>query len=96
MFAALIDELEVDLQDAGLGTEYGSLKIASLLLMDDIVLVADTPEKLQKMLDITYHFACKWHLDFNKTKCRVLICGRGPVSIKNHTWNLGLLRTTHT
>ena len=74
-FASYIDDLEKELQQAGLGVEYIEILIASLLLMDDIILIADSPQMLQRMLDIITNFAKKWHFYFNMSKCKLMIIG---------------------
>jgi hypothetical protein len=39
--------------------------VGILLYADDIVLIANSPEELQSMLDIAHKYACKWHFRFN-------------------------------
>ena len=56
-----------------MGVEYGNDSIASLLLMDDIVLVADSRERLQEMLNALDACATKWHLTFSQEKSKVMI-----------------------
>ena len=69
-FSSLIDSLEDYLQAANLGVHFGT-NLASLLLMDDIILIADSPLQLQHMLDTADAFAREWHLSFNQTKSKV-------------------------
>ena len=72
-FAALVDRCETDLQNAGLGVDHGPDRVASLLLMDDIILVADSAGQLQEMLDVMDNFAKEWHLTFSQAKSKIMI-----------------------
>jgi exonuclease III len=94
-FAFLVDRLEKRLQEAGLGVLHGMEDmVASLLLMDDIVLVAESPEQLQVMLSVTSSFANEWHLTFSKDKSKVMIVNErrfGP-----HWWKLGHMSLEQT
>ena len=94
-FASLIDHLEEDLQHANIGVIYGRRRYPSLLLMDDIVLMASTQHELQEMLDLTEQFACKWHLTFGDTKCKVMVFA-SPANRIPLQWHLGTLRLKET
>ena len=90
-FAILIDHLEHDLKDSELGIQYGPLLISSLLLMDDIVLLSDSPEGLQQMLNILNKFVTRWHLVINPKKSKVLIFNKQKTSkvAPNNSWSVG-------
>ena len=88
-FAALIDEEEFDLQQLKKGVLYYDLLIASLLLMDDILLIADSPQDLQDMLDVSYQYACRYHHEFGLSKCNVMIMNDTNHTYDNATWKLG-------
>ena len=88
----MIDEEEYELQDLGLGLTYDDLLIASLLLLDDIVVLADTPEDLQAMLTATYKFACRHRLLFGAEKCKAMVIGPLSACFENVTWQLGHLQ----
>ena len=49
-FSALVDEIEVELNAAGFGLNYGYLTIASLLFMDDITLLSKTYKEIKEMI----------------------------------------------
>ena len=46
------------------------------MFADDIVLVAESPKMLQKMLDVVYAFSRKYRFRFNQKKSNVMIFGR--------------------
>jgi hypothetical protein len=52
-----------------------------------IALIAESESVLQKMLQISHDFACKWDLKFNHSKSKVLVVGQ-PID-KNRKWYLG-------
>ena len=49
-FSALVDEIEVELNAAGFGLNYGYLTIASLLFMDDITLLSKIYKEIKEMI----------------------------------------------
>ena len=42
------------------------IPIGCLLWMDDVAFIADKPETLQNMLDVTYNIATRYHIEFGK------------------------------
>ena len=63
----------------------------SPMYADDL---ADTPSKLQQMLDTVHAYACKWHYKFNASKSAILVFGESLQSRTRNrlcrTWYLGL------
>lgn len=86
-FAKIIDELEREMKDHGLGYAYHDLLISTLLFVDDIVLMAETPEILQKMLDVVENFTVKWRLVIGMKKSKVMVIG--PTAKLNTKWKIG-------
>jgi hypothetical protein len=50
--------------------------INCLLFAGDVVLIAESPEDLQELLNISNAFANKWNLKFNPKKSKILITGK--------------------
>ena len=71
-FGAMMDQEERHLRNKGLTFETHDLLIASLLLQDDIAILAETPRKLQQALEQIYNFACQFRLKFNTDKSKVI------------------------
>ena len=67
-FSKMIDELNQELDENDLGVTYADLRVACLMFVDDVILIADTAEELQKALDVTYGFFCKNHLKISQAK----------------------------
>ena len=75
LFSIFIDQLAKEVKKIG-GAKYGQLVVSLLLFADDIVLVAENPRMLQKMLNVVYKYSKKYRFRFNKEKSNVMIFGR--------------------
>ena len=69
LFSIFIDGLAEKVKSAG-GVKYGRS------VADDIVLVAENPKMLQRMLDIVYAYSRKFRFRFNQEKSNVMFFGR--------------------
>lgn len=74
-------------EGANLGINIASELINCLLFADDIVLLGNTEEELQILLNIAHKFVSKWSLKFNSSKSKVLVTGKKKDSDKK--WYLG-------
>ena len=72
-FASMIDDAELELLKAELGISYDDIIIASLLLLDDITILTESIEELQKALDIIYNFASLNRFSFTYDKCKAMV-----------------------
>ena len=86
-FAKMVDEMCECLIKTDLGATYGHQRVPALLLMDDIVLMADAPQKLQQMLQIVNHQANLYHVKFGANKCRIMVV-REPTN-QQQQWYMG-------
>lgn len=89
LFAIYINELTQELEEkGGDGVGVGSRRLRCLLFADDIVILDETPEGLQKSLDVAYKYSLKWRFKFNcgKDKSAVIVFGRKKKGLK---WSLG-------
>ncbi|VDI50499.1 Hypothetical predicted protein [Mytilus galloprovincialis] len=75
------------LKGANLGINIASELINCLLFADDIVLLGNTEEELQILLNIAHKFVSKWSLKFNSSKSKILVTGNKKDSDKK--WYLG-------
>ena len=60
------------MKKSNVGDSIGELIISALGSADDIVLISDSPEKLQKLIDICSLGATRNGMDFNTDKCKIL------------------------
>ena len=75
------------LDGVGIGIDVGKQLINCLLFADDIALIAETEEELQRLLDVASAFVIKWNLSFNFNKSKVLVVGKRVNRSKQ--WKLG-------
>ena len=80
LFNCFIDELSRMLDDASppgepYGIEAADRTLHSLLYADDVVLMAETPEKLQTLIDVVDEFCKKWHMEINLKKSQAMVVG---------------------
>ena len=62
-----------ELNNCDLGATIGTIQIAALGFADEIVLISDNPEKLQRRLDICQSWTSKDKMSFNTSKCKVMV-----------------------
>ena len=73
LFLVFINDLLIDLQNSELGARIGNLSISSLGFADDVVLTAENPENLQLLINICECWAKKNLMEFNITKCKIMV-----------------------
>ena len=68
--------------------EVGGRQVRLLMYADDIVLLAESAEDLQRMLDVATAYRSQWRFRFNpkKGESEVMLFGRKP---RNKNRNLG-------
>ena len=74
--------LESELSDClelGFDNANVALNLSCLLYADDTIILAETPEELQKALDAVDSYCQTWHLTVNASKTKVVIFSRGKV-----------------
>ena len=76
-YALLMDEISKEIEKEDLGIYVPSLneKIGCLLWMDDVILISTDPKEHQRMLDITYQTAGKYHIEFGEDKSKSMKIG---------------------
>ena len=72
MFGIFINDLVTDLKSLGIGVKIVDEIISILLFADDIILLAESEEDLQKMLDCTNEWCKKWKMFVNKDKTKIV------------------------
>lgn len=73
LFNLFINDLKDHLQKLGKGIRWGNTRISMLYFADDIVLLAESKEDLEEMLEVVYQYSLKWRLKFNYEKCNVIV-----------------------
>ena len=68
LFNIYINDLAEELKSMNLGIKMGDLHICILLYADDIVLVSENEQNLQRMLSHVHKWCCKWQMKVNIEK----------------------------
>lgn len=96
LYSIFINGLIKKLKSSGLGVKVsGEVTLECLFFADDIVLISENKENLQKLLDIVDKYSRKWRFEINPKKSEIVIFGlRDPP--RNLTLGLGehKLKTT--
>jgi len=81
-YALLMDEINKEIQQHDIGCKQISegKKIGCLLWMDDVALIANNPDDMHKLLEITYTIAQKYHIEFGKDKSKIMTIGKKPTN----------------
>ena len=72
LFNVFINSLIGEIKKLGLGVRCGEVLLAILMFADDIALIAETEQELQKMLDSLFSWCSTWRLFINSTKSKVV------------------------
>ena len=62
----------------------GDVTISSLMYADDIILLSETQEGLQKALDVLNCFCISWKLSINKQKSKIMVFNSNGKTHSNH------------
>ena len=83
-YALLMDEINKELikQKVGITVDNINEPVGCLLWMDDVALIAENPEILQKMLDVTNDIACRYHIEFGTQKSKIIKIGRKNTEVE--------------
>ena len=78
LFSLFINGLARELKKRGQGVDIGGRRVQMLLYADDIALLAETPDDLQRMFDVVSEYSRKWRFKVNpkKGKSEVMVFGR--------------------
>ena len=72
LFSLFLDDLIKELKAQNLGIDIEGLILTVLAYADDLVLLADSEDKLQKLMDVLTHWCQKWRLSINNSKSGVV------------------------
>ena len=77
LFAIYINDLVNDINELNCGIDVGDTRISSFLYADDIVLLTENAEDMQRMLNVLHVWCGKWRLVVNESKTKVVhFCNR--------------------
>ena len=81
LFIIFINDLLESLNASYLGAEIGENNISAVGFADDILLITDTPEKLQKLILICETWSKINRMEFKISKCKVMTLNRLPAGL---------------
>lgn len=85
LFSLFLDDLHSSLVG---GIECMGMVLKVLLYADDLVILADSQEKMQRMINRFYDYCVKWKLTVNLNKSKIMIFRAGGGSYaRNEKWN---------
>lgn len=96
LFSIFLNDLEYFLSQntIGINVEYQIdnleyfIKLYTLLYADDTILISESPEDLQNMLNSLHDYCNKWKMSVNLSKTKIIVFSRGMVK-KLPTWSFG-------
>ena len=68
LFSLFINGLARKINEVGKGVEVGGRQVRLLMYADDIVLLAESAEDLQRMLDVVTAYSTQWRFRLNPKK----------------------------
>ncbi len=88
-FSIIINGLLKELNSCGLGVRIdANLLVSVLAFADDIVLLAESAEDLQKLINIVHRWSTKWRFIVNPDKSQVVHYRNAPKAQTNFTFKL--------
>ena len=87
LFALYTEELALRVKESGLGMMLGIERLSLLLYADDIIVMSDSSDELQELLDVVNGYGEEFCLSFSKDKSQVMVINGEPN--ENTEWKLG-------
>ncbi len=88
-FSIVINDLLKELKYSGIGVNVGNMIICALAYADDIVLMADNPNDLQRLLNIMSSWCNKWRFIVNPAKSNIVHFRNAPKVQTDFNFQLG-------
>ena len=68
LFAMYVEDLITEVESSKSGIKIQDIKVDIIMYADDILLISDTKESLQMLLNVTQRYGHKWEIKFNPDK----------------------------
>lgn len=86
LFNFFVDALSKKLLASGYGSSFEGLDVGALLYADDVVLIADSAEELQGLIDTVDAFCRKWKMSMNMKKSEVMVVRGSMEPLPDYAW----------
>ncbi len=90
LFSSFINELILEIKQTGIGVSIGNEKISLLAYDDDIVLLAETEEDLQQLINTLTDWCYKRKLQLNESKSDIVHFRSKRKERTNYNFKLGI------
>lgn len=92
LYDVFIDGVAAELYGAGFGATVAGIRVPLLMYADDVVLLSECPNQLQRMLNAVTRYAERWQFTYNTSKSAVVVAGRAStrdkVAARQRVWTL--------
>ena len=89
LFAIFVNDMVSEINSLNKGLSIGDRRVSCLLYADDIVLMSDTPDNLQDILNTVYSWCSKWRLGVNMSKTKIMHFRKKSILRSNHVFSFG-------
>lgn len=89
LFSIFANDVAAEINDLDIGIPIGDTKLSLLMYADDIVLMADSEEKLQTMLDTIHNWCKRWRVLINTDKSKCMHFRKGRTERSNFKFMIG-------
>lgn len=89
IFAIFVNDLVSEINDLQLGVKVGESNISILMYADDILLMGDSEESLQTMLNTLHSWCKKWRVLINTTKSKCVHFHKGRTPRSSFRFHIG-------
>ena len=91
LFSIFINGMAKDIIKSEMGIPIRNKKMSILLYADDIVLITEKQQDLEKGMDIVANFEKKWRCKYSAKKTQVVIFGKRKTKKTKKKWKMGEL-----
>ena len=88
LFSLYTEELAARIRRMNAGVKVGDERVSVLLYADDVVVMSESAEELQELLDVVHGYGSDFGVRFSSEKSQVMVVNRGEDE-RNRTWWLG-------
>lgn len=87
-YIVFMDELCRELEASSLGVHVKGVWVGALFYADDFVLLAETAEQLQRLLDIVQAHSLRWQYRVSCKKTHTMVFSEKVVAPEEHKWSI--------
>ena len=89
LFSIFANDLVQEINALDLGIQMGTVNISILMFADDKVLISNTEENLQVLLDPLHNWCKKWRVLINTSKSKCVHFRQGNAAVSKFSFKIG-------